>query len=218
MSRTWGVCLHIMHVLSSQCVCGGRQRDVRMCEWEEEGKVRQGHKKGRGTQDGETEEEIERKKGKNKRWKRGWKDVGWGWGNWVKAKTGSHLCQLGWRDSAHSLSRAGTFHCSLTVLPETPHLRTQWEVNQWLSGWIQRGEALAACAWMRFMMSCHDSQFFLMGGVHTHSQKHQMSIRTCSALLLFCWWWGSKMPHNILLFKCFTINELISTKYQLSLK
>lgn len=46
-------------------------------------------------------------------------------GNWVKAKTGSHLCQRGSRDSAHSLSRAGTFHCSLTVQPETSYLRTQ---------------------------------------------------------------------------------------------
>lgn len=52
----------------------------------EEGKVRQGHRKGRGTQDGETEEEIERKKGKNKRWKRGWKDVGWGWGRLGESK------------------------------------------------------------------------------------------------------------------------------------
>lgn len=54
---------------------------MRMCEPEEEGKVKQGHWKGRGTRDGETEEEIEGgKKRKNKRWKRGWKDVGWGVG------------------------------------------------------------------------------------------------------------------------------------------
>lgn len=45
----------------------------------------------------------------------------WG-GDWVKAKTGRHLCQLGWRD--RSLSRAGTNHCSLTVQKETPHLHT----------------------------------------------------------------------------------------------
>lgn len=91
----------------------------------EEERVGQGHTKGRGTQDGETEEEIERKKGMNKRWKHGWKDGDWDLEVRVKAKTGSNLCQLGWPDSTHSSSRAGTIHCSLTVQPETAHLHTQ---------------------------------------------------------------------------------------------
>ena len=53
------------------CVC--------VSEWRKE-RSDKATQRGRGTQDGETEEEIERKKGKNKRWKRRWKDVGWGWG------------------------------------------------------------------------------------------------------------------------------------------
>lgn len=53
----------------------------------EEGRVRQGHTKGRGTQDGETEEEIERERnGKNKRWKRGWKDGSWDLGGMGESK------------------------------------------------------------------------------------------------------------------------------------
>lgn len=128
--------------------------------------------------------------------------------NWVKAKTGSHLCQLGWRDSAHSLSRAGTFNCTLTVQPETPRLRTQWEVNQWL-----QGKAVAAFAWMRSMMPFKSSLFFFSAGeVHTVNCELRLSIRT---LAYFCNSADGEEVrcHSIaLLFKCLTINELSSSE------
>lgn len=85
----------------------------------EEGKVRQGHTKGRGTQDGETGEEIARKRGDEQKMETWMERCSLGLGDWVKAQTGSHLCQPGWRDNAHSPSRAGTFHC--TSLPIYAH-------------------------------------------------------------------------------------------------
>lgn len=61
------------------CVVGDREMCVCVSERRKE-RSDKATQRGRGTQDGETEEEIERKKGKNKRWKRRWKDVGWGCG------------------------------------------------------------------------------------------------------------------------------------------
>lgn len=79
--------------------------------------------------------------GSNKRWKRGWKDVSRGWGHWVRAKTGSNLCQLGRRGSAHSLSRAGTLHWSMTVQAETPHSHTHTHTGKLIAEWMNALDA-----------------------------------------------------------------------------
>lgn len=63
-----------------------------MCEDEEEGKVRQGHTKGRVTLDGETGEETVKKMMKEQKMEAWMERCRPLLGEWVKAKTGSHFC------------------------------------------------------------------------------------------------------------------------------
>lgn len=142
-----------------------------MCEWVEEGRVRQGRTKRHGTQDGETEEDIQRK---NKRWKHGWKDVNCDLENWLKAKTGSNLCQLRQTDSPITC-------CHVLLIFLTSHLYTHTirpPVAEWMNahGW----KWLAVFVQMRFM--CEMLNFVTEGA---HSQ-----LKTNWALALtahFCY-------------------------------
>lgn len=94
-----------------------------------------------------------------------------GLGDWVKAQTGSHLCQLGWRDNAHSLSCAGTFHC--TSLPRnypfTYTMRSK-PMAEWMTA---QGKGTVCICLNEIHDFVSNSNFFSVGGGKLEAIEHQ---------------------------------------------
>lgn len=104
-------------------MCGGSSRCAYLCEYREEGKVRQGHTKGRETLDGETGEETVKKN--NGRTKDGSVDgkMEAAVGGMGESKNRKPLALLAWMAGQRPLP-AMCWHISLRVQPETTHLHT----------------------------------------------------------------------------------------------
>lgn len=186
-------------VMSSQCVWLKMERCVYV--WVSRGRRGQTRpQKGawdpgwrdRG-RDGEKKEEEQKMEAWMERWRMGLE------GDWVKAKTGSHLCQLGWRD--HSPVTCWHislfFDCRARNSPFT-HTVEGKQTADWMNA---QGKGTGSNCLNEIHAVFSDYLIFKpwVECTRTSENLNQLSIRTCSKLLLFCWRWGSKMAHNIFL-------------------
>lgn len=136
--------------------------------------------------------------GSNKRWKRGWKDVGWGWGHMGESKNRKRFMSA-WMEKQHPLPVTCwhislVFDCTGRNSPFT-HTHTQQKgklIAEWMSAW---GGSIGCICFSEIYAILPNFSVFSVWVECTLTTEKLNQLST-STLLLFCWWW-SRMPHYI---------------------